>query len=374
MYRVILSMVKSKGELNDMMKRITIGCLLLILTTAVGLKADEPTIHDSAGTLGAAFLNIEAGSRPVGMGGAFAGLADDVNSLFYNPAGLTSVDYRELTAMQNFWLAGINNESIGYAQRVPFGGEKGVIGLSFLGAFSEIEARSGQSDEPERTFTASSFALGLSYGHELATGVSLGGTMKFINQDFDTEDSTGFAGDAGVLLVSDRFSAGASLQNLGSLSSEESLPVTFRAGGAIHLIAVEETEVVAEVAGEAPSEGTVPPAPEETTPPTTETELVPILTLATDVNVPLSKELKVAGHTTIHLGLEGWFYDKLALRAGYSFDGKTENLTNKRFTAGIGLRAWGTSSLENVNFQFDYAFVPDNDLGNIHRISFISRF
>lgn len=358
------------------MKTITICCILLTLTIAYQLNADEPTIHESAGTLGAAFLNIESGSRPVGMGGAFAGLADDVNSLFYNPAGLTSVDYREFTAMQNFWLSGINNESVGYAQRVPFGGERGVLGMSFLGAFSEIEARSGQSDEPDRAFTASSFAIGLSYGHELAEGVSLGGTVKFINQEFDTEDSTGFAGDAGVLLAGDRFSAGASLQNLGSLSSGESLPVNFRAGGAIHLITSEETEVVAEpvgiqasateVEGESPVESTVPAA--------IETELVPVLTLAADVNVPLSKELKVAGYTTVHIGLEGWFHDKLALRAGYSFDGKTENLTNKRLTAGIGLRAWGTSSLENVNFQFDYAFVPDSDIGNIHRISFISRF
>jgi len=373
-------MLNSKGELNDMMRRITIGCLMLILAAAVctQLNADEPTIHESAGTLGAAFLNIEAGSRPVGMGGAFAGLADDVNSLFYNPAGLTSVDYRELTAMQNFWLAGINNESIGYAQRVPFGGERGVLGVSFLGAFSDIEARSGQSDEPDRTFTASSFALGLSYGHELANGVSVGGTVKFINQDFDTEDSTGFAGDAGVLLAGERFSAGGSLQNLGSLSSEESLPANLRAGGAIHLITSEVTEVAggtepaatetsaAEAEGEAPAESAAPPA--------SETELVPILTLAADVNIPLSKELKVAGYTKVHVGLEGWFYDKIALRVGYSFDGKTENLTNKRLSAGIGLRAWGTSSLENVNFQFDYAFVPDNDFGNIHRISFISRF
>jgi len=342
-------------------------------------NADEPAIHESAGTLGAAFLNIEAGTRPVGMGGAFAGLADDVNSLFYNPAGLTSVDYRELTAMQNFWLAGINNESIGYAHRVPFGGDKGVVGLSFLGAFSTIEARSGQSDEPDGTFTASSFAIGLSYGHELANGVSLGGTAKFISQQFDTEDSTGFAGDAGVLLSGGRFSAGACLQNLGSLSSEESLPVNFRAGSAIHLITPEDggTETGATVAGQrdaATAEGKAPS--EGTTPAASEAGLLPMLILAADVNVPLSKELKVAGYTTLHIGLEGWFYDKLALRVGYSFDSKTtsENLTNKRLSAGLGLRAWGTSSLENVNFQFDYAFVPNNDIGNVHRISFISRF
>ena len=33
------------------------------------------------------FLKIEPGSRPVGMGGAFTGLANDINTIFWNPAG-----------------------------------------------------------------------------------------------------------------------------------------------------------------------------------------------------------------------------------------------------------------------------------------------
>ena len=73
-----------------------------------------------------------------------------------------------------------------------------------------------------------------------------------------------------------------------------------------------------------------------------------------------------------HLGAENWFYNMLALRVGYSFS-QGENPKNG-LTAGFGLRRIGEASLENVNFQFDYAFVPDQAVGNAHRVSLLLRF
>ncbi len=40
------------------------------------------------GTTAADVLKVNYGPRPVGMGGAFIGLADDVNAMAYNAAGL----------------------------------------------------------------------------------------------------------------------------------------------------------------------------------------------------------------------------------------------------------------------------------------------
>ena len=42
--------------------------MALLVITAVASRADAVSIHDGAGTVGAAFLKIEGGSRPVGMG------------------------------------------------------------------------------------------------------------------------------------------------------------------------------------------------------------------------------------------------------------------------------------------------------------------
>ena len=75
-----------------MLKRgIGLIAIALFIITAAAPSAHAISIHDGAGTTGAAFLKIEGGSRPVGMGGAFAGLANDVNTIFWNPAGLTAV-------------------------------------------------------------------------------------------------------------------------------------------------------------------------------------------------------------------------------------------------------------------------------------------
>src|SRR5687767_5725272 len=47
--------------------------------------------NDNAGTSGAAFLKIAPGARPVGMGEAFTGVADDIHSVYFNPAGLAMI-------------------------------------------------------------------------------------------------------------------------------------------------------------------------------------------------------------------------------------------------------------------------------------------
>ena len=73
-----------------MLKRgaVLIAMALFIIAAAVQ-SAHAVDIHDGAGTAGAAFLKIEGGSRPAGLGGAFTGLANDINTIFWNPAGLT---------------------------------------------------------------------------------------------------------------------------------------------------------------------------------------------------------------------------------------------------------------------------------------------
>ena len=53
------------------------------------------------------FPNSGGGARPMGMGGAYIGLADDANAPFFNPAGLTQQMKRELKAMYSMLYAGL---------------------------------------------------------------------------------------------------------------------------------------------------------------------------------------------------------------------------------------------------------------------------
>ena len=54
----------------------------------------------------------------------------------------------------------------------------------------------------------------------------------------------------------------------------------------------------------------------------------------------------------IHAGLEAWYREIFALRAGWQESG---------VTFGAGYKLFG--------FGIDYAFVPHEDLGNSHRVS-----
>lgn len=315
--------------------------LLVVIATAPCVYA--VSIHDGAGTTGAAFLKIEGGSRPVGMGGAFAGLANDINTIFWNPAGLTAVHDQELTAMQHFSFADINNQTIGYAQRV----DRLVWGASFLGSFTEIERRQGPTEDPDSTVTVGGFATGLSFAYPLGTAMSIGGTAKVISEQLDIQNAYGAAADVGVILrlFDNHLGIGVAVQNAGVLDGGENLPMAVRAGVAYRMW---KPPMVAEGAEEA-----MPPRE--------------LWALVADANLPL-----IDANPSFHIGAERWFYDSVAARLGYQI-GMNENPSNG-LSLGVGVRRSGEDALANIDFQFDYAFVPDAYVGNAHRVSFITRF
>lgn len=325
-----------------MYKSVVVVVLMLsLLLTGSQIFAQDEDIHDSAGTTGAAFLKIEPGSRPVGMGGAFTGLANDINTIFWNPAGLTAVQTRELTAMQHFWIADISSQSIGYAQR----SNKFVWGASLVGSFPEIERRKGPTETPDSVVTVSGFATGLSLAYPLASNASIGGTAKFISQQLDIENVYGFAADFGVILrlIDNHLGVGLSVLNAGVLGGGENTPVALRAGLAYRTW--HQPEAADENAGQANDHWTV----------------------VADTHLPL-----IDAKPSFHLGIERWFFNVIAARVGYRLG--LNNNPSDGLSVGIGVRRGGLDSLANIDFQFDYAFVPDASLGHSHRISVITRF
>ncbi|MBT5714451.1 PorV/PorQ family protein, partial [Candidatus Poribacteria bacterium] len=253
------------------------------------------------------------------------GLADDADGLFWNPAGLAGIAAKQLTGTQNFSFGGINHETVAYARRLT---EKGVGAVSFQGAFAEIERRLGDTEEADSLFTASTYGFGLSYSHALSD-LAVGGTLKLLQERFDIENHTGVAIDVGALYNADDYSVGVSVLSLGPELDDSALPLTLRAGGSAML------------ADDGP------------------------LAVA-DIVLPNDDDLSV------RVGLEQWFFDQVALRVGYHVTG-AEN-PNKGFALGLGLKSEGTKSLEHVEFELDYAFIPEDGIADAHRVSFITRF
>ena len=344
-----------------MLKRgavLIVMALLIIIAPAPNTHAIN--IHDGAGTTGAAFLKIEGGSRPAGLGGAFAGLANDINTIFWNPAGLTAVHDRELTAMQHFSFADINNQTIGYAQRI----ERLVWGASFLGSFTEIERRQGPTENPDSTVTVGGFATGLSLAYPLGEAISVGGTAKIISEQLDIQNAFGVAADVGLVarLLDNRLGIGVAVQNAGVLDGGENLPMALRAGLAYRTWKQPEKKL--------PVTSDQSPEPLNSKLETGNSKLErtqELWALVADAHLPL-----LDANPSFHVGIERWFYESIAARIGYRI-GFNENPSDG-LSLGVGVRRSGEDMLANIDFQFDYAFIPDAYVGNAHRVSFITRF
>src|SRR5580698_4397027 len=113
------------GRGKKHMKKL--GVVLLL----AGLPGVSVWAASSPGTTAADVLNIGVGARAIGMGEAYVAQADDVSSLYWNPAGLALMQERQASFSYDQMYQGLSfqNASIG----IPL--ENGAIGgsLSYLG-------------------------------------------------------------------------------------------------------------------------------------------------------------------------------------------------------------------------------------------------
>ncbi len=302
------------------------------------------------------FLRIGAGARALGMGSAFAGLADDGTAAFWNPAGLATLPQRQINAMHAEQFGSIvQYDFVSYA--MPVGGpgkpRQGLaISLLRLGVSDIPDTRgldildqngNGVFDYPEDRLLVdesrfvfdsdNDLAVLLGYAREVRPGLSLGGTFKIVRQWLgDSLRSNGFGADVGALWVGPwGWSAGAILRDvtttqiLWNTGTTEFVAPSLRLGAAKSRSFRGRRHVV---------------------------------TTALDVQVGFSDErlasqAHVGGVTfDFHPGVEYWLERTLALRAG---------LEARNFAAGAGVRI--------RKFGLDYAYLDHSDLDSSHRIS-----
>lgn len=199
----------------------------------------------SAGTSGAAFLKIGAGARPTAMGEAFAGVADDVNAIQWNTAGLATLKKNEFVAMRAQLFQDLEYNFFAFAYPTQ---ELGTfaIGLNSLNV-SGIEQRSADTDAPDGTFESNDTVYTLAYARRVGgdpfspddgetTGLHLGGAAKYIRESIGGVSASAFAADLGALYRFDGrpLSVGLAVQNLGSSvkfrNEGDPLPLTIKAG------------------------------------------------------------------------------------------------------------------------------------------------
>ncbi|MFC1517211.1 hypothetical protein ACFL5G_01510 [Candidatus Margulisiibacteriota bacterium] len=203
--------------------------LLLILLATSASAADERILADDTGYLGTS-------AKTLGMGRAFVAVADDVNAVFYNPAGLGQVDRFQLMTMSETSLLMGEMQYSTAALAIPIGLGTlgfGVISKRFDGipllSADEVDGN-GRPDaslvdygnyEDNTTLIAYGLDLGTVSQFKFFRNLSLGFTIKMYskigrgeNDLLDDAIAQGYDLDLGLRSnLTEDFSLGFNLRN-----------------------------------------------------------------------------------------------------------------------------------------------------------------
>jgi len=183
----------------------------------------------TAGVSGAAFLDLGIGARALGMGEAYTAATGDVHSLYYNPAGLGSLDFPILSFQHQELISDSRFETLICA----FPLYNGFVGISnsifWVPPFDRIDMEGNAASKV--TFINGAFTAG--YGLNLDF-MYVGGSVKYVYQKIDTLFINSAAIDVGIMkgmhLYSPldspikNFFVGLSVLNLGTQANGSPLP------------------------------------------------------------------------------------------------------------------------------------------------------
>ena len=175
--------------------------LILIAIASVGFS-QGPYRY---GTTGANFLEIGIGSVGGAMGEAFVGVADDLSSAYWNPAGLAFINRNELMFLQQPWLIDINTTFTAAAMAIPNVGTIAISATHLDYGNTEVTTLDYQDGTGE-LYSASDYAIGLSFARKLVPWFSFGATGKYITSQIWHSKSSAMALDLGVVVTTQFFS------------------------------------------------------------------------------------------------------------------------------------------------------------------------
>jgi hypothetical protein len=307
------------------MKKIIVFIMILFVSISY---ASGP------GSTGANYLRIGMGAKAAGMGEAQVAIADNVDAIYWNPAGLSLIKSNEIGAMHLFYWQGISYEYLAYAMPIKKIGTFG-IGGTYLNSGSidkTIENSTGSDYTKVGTFNYIAFSGSISYSNKFVIEkipINLGANLKIVGDKIEDDTVLGIGLDVGAIYeVMKDLTVGATVNNIGVLFKENVLlPLTFKVGAGYKLELFDKKHC---------------------------------LTVAVDGILPVDSKIKA------DTGLEYAYDNTIFVRGGYKVNYDLEGIT-----LGAGFRL----NLSGTQYELDYAFAPaKEDIGQTHRISLIVRF
>lgn len=327
------------------MKKIIITSCLIILCGSFGYSQ-----FNKAGKTALQFLKIGLGAREAAIGEATIASSEDVNAIFWNPAGITGIQGAEASFNYTQWIGDINvlSGAVGYNWDGVAAFVVNYITLDY-GNLQEalVTSSSGGIDtRTGNTFSGSDLSIGVGIARRFTDRLSIGAQVKYLREDLFTYSSDVWAFDLGttystgwygvnLAMTAQNFSEQARWINTG-IEEEQNfeVPRIFKIGLAVDLLGGEDLLLGGNYDQHR---------------------------LALNVDAVNTNDYS----ERLHFGAEYTFYNIFTLRGGYRLNYEEGNLS-----AGAGIQY----DFGYVRFKFDYAYVSYDFLQSPHRFTIFLGF
>lgn len=342
--------------------------LMVVLIFSLAVPSYATT---NVGTAGAQFLKIGPGARVDSLGGAFGAIANDVTTIYWNPAGLSQLEKTSFSDTHTIWLADVRYNYLAFGIPIEKVGTLGAS-VTFLNVPDTEITNLNFPDGTGLWYSAWDTAVSVAYSRQLyqkdsGVNLSFGVNAKYIHQQIHRESARGVAIDVGTL-----YHTGWRSLRIGMSFSNFGPEMRFSGPDLQTGNEVAGNEQLAEYS----------PNP-DTTNPTVNAELDTVefplpsnfrlgvaydliddesnlLTIALDGNHPNDNSER------LNLGVEYWYRKMAALRAGYKFRlGPDRSDDEEGLTLGLGIHL----KFGNTMLSLDYAFADFGYLNDAHRVS-----
>ncbi|MFH1074139.1 MAG: PorV/PorQ family protein [Candidatus Firestonebacteria bacterium] len=285
------------------------------------------------GTTASNFLRIGTGARASGMGEAQVAISDNVDSVYWNPAGLALVKNTEISLMHLIYWQGISYEYAAIALPIKKIGTFG-IGIDYLNSGNidkTTENATGSDYTAAGSFSYEAFAGTISYGNKFVIEkmpINMGASIKVVGDKIEDDLVLGAGLDIGLTseLIKNGY-LGAAIQNIGvTFAKNTLLPMQLKVGGGYLLEVLGKDHLIVG---------------------------------AVDGIFPFDSSIK------LNAGMEYSYQKTFFIRVGYKVNYALENLT-----AGAGFRL----NIDRMQYELNYSYTPGlEDVGTSHRISLLVR-
>ncbi|MDP8238117.1 MAG: PorV/PorQ family protein [Candidatus Hatepunaea meridiana] len=345
-------------------KTLSIVVLLMLLLTVCSVQASEV---QKVGTTSMQSLKVATSVRAIGMGETYCALADDIQSVFWNPAGLIYIKDAAVVLSQINMPADIQYNNIAIAKKVN---DNQVFGVHLL-AMTTGDMPVRTIFRPEGTgenFMCYDIVAGVSWAQRITDRFAFGLNGRIVTSSMADVKYTGMLADIGTMYQTALRSLkiGMSVQNFGpDIDYEDTYP-DYRDQGRRARPSPNEDDYT----------GSPPPTIYRLGLSANFFDLAGI-TRPEGFDALMAFEMSHPNDNRerINFGMELNYLNTLFLRGGYKF--RYKNLfgyDEERWTAGMGMKI---PIPGEVDFAFDYAYMDfgriaeaaDSFMGNPHRFS-----